>query len=86
MWKVPDVRLLWVLGAALLFLGGFGVLAAGTIVALPIILGATALGFPLDLSLRLVAYCSPLWAPIGAGMGMVVTSNVVKGLRAKAPE
>lgn len=46
-WQVPDIRSLWALGAALLVLGGIGILAVGTLVGLPIILGATALQVPL---------------------------------------
>jgi len=86
MWQVPDLRFLWALGAALLVLGGFGVAAAGTILGLPLLLVAAAAGFSLEQGLQALAYTSPIWAPIGAGMGMVVTSSLVKGFRAKAPE
>jgi hypothetical protein len=80
------MRLLWTLGAALLVLGGFGVAAAGAIVGLPLLLVAAAAGFSLEQGLKALAYTCPLWAPFGAGMGMLVTSNLVKGFRAKAPE
>ena len=86
MWRVPDIRFLWALGAALLVLGGFGVVAAGAVFGLPLLLVAAAAGFSLELGLKALAYTSPLWAPIGAGMGMHVTSSLVKGFRAKAPE
>ncbi len=85
-WQVPDLRFLWALGAALLVLGGFGVAAAGTIVGLPLLLVVAAAGFSLEQGLKALAYTSPIWAPLGAGMGMVVTFSLVKGLRAKAPE
>jgi len=85
MWKVPDLRFLWTIGAALILLGGLGIFAVGSLVALPILLGGAALGASLDQSVRIVAFSSPLWAPVGAGMGMLVTSNLVKGLRAKPP-
>jgi len=86
MWKAPDLRVLWALGAVLLVLGGFGIFAAGAIVGLPVLLGATALGFSFDQGMKVLAYSAPLWAPIGAGMGMLVTSNLMKGVRAKPPK
>lgn len=85
MWKAPDLRPLWVLGAVLLVLGGFGILAAGAIVGLPILLGTAALGYSVHDGLRLLVWASPLWVPIGAGMGMLVTSRLVKGLRPQPP-
>jgi hypothetical protein len=55
-------------------------------VALPVLLGATAFGFSLDQAFKVLVYSAPLWAPIGAGMGMFVTSNLTKGIRAKPPK
>jgi hypothetical protein len=74
MWQVPDLRFLWTLGAALLVLRGFGVAAAGTIVGLPLLLLTAAAGFSLEQGLKALAYTSPIWAPIGAGMGLSMPS------------
>ena len=84
MWQVPDLRLTWTLGAILILLGGFGVILACAVVGLPIILIAWVIGQPLDDAMRWVALASPLWAPLGAGMGMQVTAALVKGLRKPA--
>ena len=80
------MRFLWTLGAAILVLGGFGIAAVGALLGLPILLLDAALGFSLKQGLTALAYASPLSPPIGAGMGMVVTSDLVKGIRAKAAE
>lgn len=69
----------------LFVLGGLGVVLAGAIVGTPILLIAAAIGVSLDEGLKVVAYSSPLWAPIGAGMGMFLTNSLMKGLRSVPP-
>jgi hypothetical protein len=84
MWKVPDLRFTWVLGFGLIVLGGLGVLIAGAIIGIPILLIAAAAGCSLSEALRWTIWASPLWAPLGAGMGMQVTGMLVRSYRSEA--
>lgn len=84
MWQVPDLRLTWVLGATLIVLGGLGIILAGGVIGLPILLLAWASGQPLSDAILWFAWASPLWGPLGAGMGMQVTASMLKGLRKAA--
>lgn len=85
--KLTDIRLLWVIGAFTLVSCSIGVLLVGSTVALPLVFGATALGHPIDVAMKWLFYISPLWLPIGVGMGIAVAAKPVRWLRSKdAPE
>lgn len=80
-----DLRFLWGLGAIMLFFCSVGLLVVAALVGLPLSLIAIILDIRQENVLTWMAYASPLWAPIGAGMGMVVTGTLVKGVRRRDP-
>jgi hypothetical protein len=76
-----DLRFLWVIGATMLVFGSVGLLLVGALVGLPLSLGAGLMGISQETVLKWLAYSSPMWGPIGFGMGMIATSSLMRGLR-----
>ncbi len=70
----------------MLVFGSAGLLLVGSLIGLPLSLGAAALNVPQDNVLKWLAYSSPLWAPIGFGMGAVAASFLAKGIRRNEPK
>ncbi len=71
----------WGLGALNLVFTGVGVVASATAMAVPIYFVTTMLGFPPEHTIRILAYSSPVWAPIGAGLGLFTAGKLFKGVR-----
>jgi len=80
---LTDIRILWAVGVVMLICCAIGVLLVGSVVALPITFGAVALGHPIDTAIKWLFAISPLWLPIGVGMGIGVAGKPVRWLRRK---
>lgn len=52
-----------------------------TLLGFPLFIGAAALGVPQEDVARLLAYSSPIWAPVGAGFGLFTAARLVRGVR-----
>ncbi|ENY80684.1 hypothetical protein [Sphingopyxis sp. MC1] len=81
--ELKDIRILWAVGAAMLISCSIGLLFVGSVMMLPIVFIGTALGHSIDFSVKWLLYSSPLWAPIGMGMGIAVVAKPVRWLRSK---
>jgi hypothetical protein len=62
-----------------------GVLLVGSLVGIPLSIGAALFSIPQEDVLKWLTYSAPIWAPIGFGMGSVTASLLVRGLRRKDP-
>jgi hypothetical protein len=78
---MPRFGSMWVLGIANLVFTAVGLLAVATLLGLPLFAGAAALGVPQEKVARLLAYSSPLWAPLGAGFGLFTAVRLMQGVR-----
>jgi hypothetical protein len=70
----------------MLVFGSAGLLLAGSLIGLPLSLGAAAFSVPQENVLKWLTYSSPLWAPIGFGMGAVAASFLTRGIRRNNPK
>ena len=81
--RFPDLRVLWWMGAAILIFCTVGVAGAGSIAALPLYLAVFA-GMSQETAFQIFLYSALLWAPVGAGMGTMGVTVLVRGLRRKS--
>jgi hypothetical protein len=81
----PDLFFLWFLGFTNLIFSAAGLFAAAGALILPLSLGAAAFDVNQEAVLWLLAYASPVWAPIGAGMGLFTAMRLIKGMRRSVP-
>jgi len=81
-----DIRFLWVMGAANLLFTIVGLSLAASMVGVPLFLAVAATGGAQETALEWLAYTAPLWAPVGAGAGLVTAGLLVRGVRRKPPE
>lgn len=78
---MPRIGSMWALGVANLIFTAVGLLAVATLLGFPLFLGAAALGVTQESVVRLLAYSSPVWAPMGAGFGLFTAGRLVRGVR-----
>lgn len=78
---MPNFGSMWTLGVANLVFTAVGLIAIATFLGFPPFLGAAALGVPQERVVRLLAYSSPVWAPLGAGFGLFTAGRLMRGVR-----
>jgi hypothetical protein len=83
---MPNLGSIWFLGFVNLIFSALGLFAVASALGLPLSLGAAALKFEQEAVIWLLAYSSPLWAPMGAGIGLFTAIRLVKGMRRKFPQ
>jgi hypothetical protein len=78
-----DPRALWLIGAVLMVFCAVGMVAAATLVALPLFGIAYAFGASPDTQMKVVMFSAVLWAPLGFGAGVAASAGLIRGVRAK---
>ena len=80
-----DPKVLWLIGAILIVFCAVGLVASATLIALPLVGIAYALGASPDTQMTLVMVSAVLWAPLGFGAGVAVSAGLISGVRARHP-
>lgn len=83
--SAPSAGLLWVTGMANLILTAVGVAAGAAVIGLPLFLISAAGGMSQEMAVRILLYSAVVWAPVGAGAGLFVTSRLTRGVRRSEP-
>ena len=82
---MPNLAFLWLFGLLNLIFSVLGLFAAAGALGLPLSLEAAAFKIDQETVLWLLAYASPVWAPMGAGMGLFTAMRLIKGMRRSLP-
>ena len=85
MYGITDLRMLWVIGALLLVFCGVGLMAAATVVGLPLYMAVEMLGATQPTMVKVFTYSAIVWAPVGFGAGAAASSGLLRGVRRKSP-
>jgi hypothetical protein len=82
---ITDLRILWVIGALMLVFCGVGLVAAATVIGLPLYMAVAMLGVSQPTMVKVFVYSAIVWAPIGFGAGAAASSALLRGVRRESP-
>jgi hypothetical protein len=77
---------MWGFGLLMVPFCAIGLLAAATLIALPLYGIAYALGASSDTLLKVILFSAVLWAPLGFGGGIMTSAVLLRGVKAKGPD
>jgi len=82
---MPPLISIWFMGAVNLLFSAIGLITAGSLIGLPLMLCSPILGLEASSVASILIYSSPIWAPFGAGVGLWIASKLAKGIRTGPP-
>jgi hypothetical protein len=82
---LPDLRFLWAIGAIMLVFCSVGAVSVGAIVALPLAFAVFG-GIAEETAVQIFLYSSPIWSPLGVGIGAAASASLSRGIRRRIPE